>query len=187
MPDPDLSPLKAIFKPAAVIGLALVVMGGIGGWAAASLAGRMDRQFAEVKAAIHDTQRELCAMRQATNVQGYTVICDPSRAPLLNHTGYTLAGVTPVAMEMVDDQVVSSGALITILAALSAFLVVLGALGFLLIWWELEKLRVMKHDLPNLKAQLTALCELILDWSQHPDPSKVADIRDAVLRRMDQS
>lgn len=124
-------------KPSVALGLAL-----IGAGATVSAVGLTYLQ--SMRTDIRDTQREVCALRQALNVTNYTFICGDQRQLSVNPAD----GIIPASM--VDFQLpgndVPATALVSILAGLSVGLFILGAAGFLVCWVEILRIRNRVHD-----------------------------------------
>lgn len=139
-------------KPSVALALALMGAGATAGWVGANYARSTDDQIKEVRTGLRDTQRELCALRQALNVTSYTVICGSGQLSV--SLSAKVSEVSWVEYLQVPGPDLPATAVVSILAGLSVGLFILGAAGFLVCWTEILRVRkrVHQHD-----THLTAL------------------------------
>lgn len=148
MSDSERIYLPGWVKPSVALALALLGAGATAGWVGANYARNTDSQMQEIRVAIRDTQREVCAIRSALNVTAYTTICE-ERHQL---SSALKAEVLPVAwtdyLPQSPDQELPATAIVAILAGLSMGLFILGSAGFLICWAEILRMRkrVHQHD-----------------------------------------
>lgn len=70
--------LPAWVKPTAALALTLLSAGAGAGWVAASYASSTQEQLREIRAALRNTDRELCAIRAGLKLNGYSYVCNES-------------------------------------------------------------------------------------------------------------